>query len=97
MKFFKDIGQMWSEMYRNNKPMFWIGAFGTFTSVLASLFLNITVNDPNMWLVLTLYTCGSVSLAITSYMARDSWMILLMTWYTFINTVGMIKLVIGAG
>jgi hypothetical protein len=72
--------------------LFWIGGFGTLTSILASLILNITVNDPNMWVILTLYTMGSISLGITSYIAKDSWMVLLMTWYTFINTVGMYQL-----
>ena len=96
MKIFKDIATMWAHTYKTNQLLFWIGAGGTVSSILASLILNITINDPWMWSVLILYTIGSISLGITSYMMRDSWMIMLMAWYTFINTVGMIRLTIGA-
>ena len=95
MHVFNDIIRMWTHTYRTNLLLFWIGAIGTFSSILASLVLNITVNDPNMWFVLTFYSIGSISLGITSYMMKDSWMILLMTWYTFINTVGMFRLAFG--
>lgn len=95
MKVFKDIVSMWTHTYRTNQLLFWIGAIGTVSSVFASLVLNLTINDPNMWVVMIFFTIGSVSLGITSYMMRDSWMILLMTWYTIINTIGMLGLTFG--
>ena len=95
MNVFKDIVRMWTHTYQTNQLLFWIGAIGTVSSVFASLVLNITINDPNMWIVMIFFTIGSVSLAITSYIMRDSWMILLMTWYTIINTIGMFGLALG--
>jgi len=92
MKVFKDIVKMWTHTFRTNKLLFWIGAIGTISSVFASLVLNITINDPNMWVIMVFFTIGSVSLAITSYMMRDSWILLLMVWYTIINTIGMLGL-----
>ena len=86
---------MWTHTYQTNQLLFWIGAIGTVSSVFASLVLNITINDPNMWLVMIFFTIGSISLGITSYMMKDSWMILLMTWYTIINTIGMFGLALG--
>ena len=96
MKIFNDIIGMWTHNYQTNKLLFWLGAIGTSTSIFASLILNITINDPNMWVVLTFYTIGSITLGITSYLNSDSWMLMLMTWYTFINTVGMIGLMVGS-
>ncbi len=95
MNVFKDIVRMWTHTYQTNQLLFWIGAIGTVSSVFASLVLNITINDPNMWLVMIFFTIGSISLGITSYMMKDSWMILLMTWYTIINTIGMFGLALG--
>jgi|GEM_PF-2129930 len=95
MNVFKDIVRMWTHTYQTNQLLFWIGAIGTVSSVFASLVLNITINDPNMWLVMIFFTIGSISLGITSYMMKDSWMILLMTWYTIINTIGMFGLAMG--
>ena len=96
MKIFNDIIGMWMHTYQTNKLLFWLGAIGTSTSIIASLILNVTINDPNMWVVLTFYSIGSISLGITSYMNSDSWMLMLMTWYTFINTVGMFGLAFGS-
>ena len=87
---------MWTHTYKTNKLLFWIGAVGTLASVAASLILNLTINDPQMWAVMILFTIGSVSLSITSYMMKDSWMIMLMTWYTIINTIGMLNLMVGS-
>jgi len=95
MNIFKGVVQMWTHTYKTNKLLFWIGAVGTIASVGASLILNLTINDPHMWAVMILFTIGSVSLSITSYMMKDSWMILLMTWYTIINTIGMLNLMFG--
>ena len=92
MNLYRDIVDMWSHTYRTNKLLFWLGAIGTVSSVIASLVLNLTITEPNMWIVMIFFTIGSVSLATTSYIMRDSWMVLLMTWYTFINTVGMMGL-----
>jgi hypothetical protein len=95
MKFTKDIIAMWKHSYRTDKLVFWIGATGTVASIIASVILNITIHNPWMWTVLIFYTYGSIALGYTSYLLRDSWMVVLMTWYTFINTVGMVSLAIG--
>ena len=96
MKIFRDIAHMWVHMYRNSKSMFWIGFVGVLTSMTAALVLNITANDPNMWFVLIMYTFGSVAMGITSYINKDSWMLILMIFYTIMNVIGMTNLVIGA-
>ena len=86
---------MWRELWRTNRTVFWVGAIGTLASVIASVTLNVTVDDPHMWTVLIFFTIGSVSLTYNAYVMRDSWMVVLMAWYTLINTFGIINLIIG--
>ena len=96
MKFTKDIVVMWRKLWRTNRTVFWVGAIGTVASVIASITLNLTVADPHMWIVLIFFTIGSVCLTYNAYIMRDSWMIVLMAWYTIINTVGITNLIIGS-
>lgn len=95
MKFIKDIVAMWKNLWHTNRTIFWVGAIGVIASVIASLILNITVNDPHMWSVLVFFLIGSISLSYNAYIMRDSWMIVLMVWYTIINIFGMINLISG--
>lgn len=95
MKFTKDIVNMWRELWRTNKTLFWVGAIGTIASVIASVTLNVTVADPHMWTVLIFFTIGSVCLTYNAYVMRDSWMLVLMSWYTLINVFGISNLFLG--
>jgi len=93
MEVIKDMKGMWCHLWYTDQLRFWLGAIGTIASIIASATLNFTILEPNMWVILTFYTIGSVCLGITSYMIKDSWMILLMSWYTLINTVGVYELI----
>jgi hypothetical protein len=94
MQVVKDIYSMWRHTYKTDKLTFWLGATGTFSSIIASIIFNVGLPDPNLWAVLILYTIGSVTLSISAYHTNDSWLIMLMTWYTFINGVGMVQLIL---
>ena len=95
MKFTKDIVAMWRDLWHNNRTVFWVGAIGTIASIIASVTLNVTIEDPHMWSVIIFFTIGSVCLTYNAYIMRDSWMIVLMAWYTLINTFGIINLILG--
>ena len=90
----RDVLAMWRELWRTNRTVFWVGAIGTLSSVIASIILNVTIADPHMWSVLIFFSIGSISLTYNAYMMKDSWMMVLMAWYTIINTMGMISLIL---
>lgn len=61
---------------------------GTIFGMIACVMLNVNSHDPNMILVLSLYTGSAGLLAICSYAKNMSWMTVLMTFYLIMGLYG---------
>jgi len=92
-KLLTNVLEDWKKTWHMNKWVFWGDAIGVGSSILASLVFNLGMPDPDLLTAIILYAIGSILLMFTSYYKKDSWLLLLMTWYTFINFVGIIKFI----
>ena len=91
--FLKEIVDFWKETWKNNKLIFFLESFGTMLGMVAATLINFSSTNPNMELVLPLYLISSCCLAYTSYYRKNSWMVVLMIFYTIVTFVGIVKLI----
>lgn len=62
--------------------------------MIACVLLNFNPHQPNMFLVLGLYTGSAAALAVCSYAKRMIWMSVLMTFYFIVGMIGIYKLLL---
>jgi len=91
MKILRDIWSFWVDTWNENKFLFWAEAIATLASVVASFLLATMTPDPPLLFIFSGYLLGSVLLQIAMYMRQSSWMMVLMTWYTGMNIIGLIN------
>lgn len=89
MKLARDIWSFWVDTWHESQFLFWTEAIATAVSVVASVLMGVYAPTPPMLEVFILYLIGSLLLQITMYIRESSWMFLLMSWYTVMNTIGL--------
>lgn len=92
VEFIKEINSFWAAAWIESKWMFVTDLTGLLLGVSAAIIMSITVVDPNMMLVLGMFTASSLALFITSYVRKLPMMVTLMATYMVIDIVGIINL-----
>ena len=95
MKLWRDLKAFWIEAWEDSKLYFVLELVCTLMGMTAATIMNFGVNDPNMFLILSLYTVSAVGLVITSWHRKNPTMIVLMGFYTLVGTIGISKLIMG--
>jgi|TARA_B110000483_G_scaffold205168_2_gene248622 hypothetical protein len=84
-----DIWDFWVITWRESQTLFWTEAIATTSSVCASIVLAVKSPYPPLLIVFSLYLVGSILLMYAMYVRKSSWMMVLMTWYSLMNVVGL--------
>ena len=92
--FAKEILVFWKETWLENKTLFFAEMIGTLGGMIGSGILTFGAPDPNLLLSFSAYIVSSLALLYACHIRKSSWMMLLMIFYTFTTTVGLVKLFI---
>lgn len=90
----KQIINYWITTYKENKFLFFLEMIGTLSSIIASLMISfMTLNSP-MLLVFIFWLIGSILFTWACYIRKSPWMFFLMIFYSIMNTIGLINILI---
>ena len=81
------------ESYQKSKLAFYCEIFETLLLVTGSAILSFTILDPATKIFVPLYLVGSVLAMVSTYIRRSS-AILLVAWFTIMNTGGVGEVVV---
>lgn len=95
MKFFSEIKQFWIDTWLESKLLFCVELTCTLMGMTAATMLNFGAKEPNMLVVLVLYTVGAVGLTLTSYYRKTPMMVMLMGYYVIVGLIGISTLLQG--
>lgn len=90
MNILKDVLVFWKETWRESPAVFAAEMVGAVTSMAAAILLS-TQAAPPLIAVFILYLVGSVCLLGVSYWRRASWMLVMFTFFTVFNLVGLVN------
>lgn len=94
MRIIQDIIKFWAITWRESPKLFWLETIATTTSIISSIILTYGGSNPTMIVVFPLYLIGSVLFQISAYIRKNSWLFLLMSWYSLMNVIGLINVII---
>ena len=84
------------ESYRLSPLAFWCETFETILLVGASAVLTFTVLDPATWIFVPMYLFGSILGIVSSVIRKVAMVIFLCSWFTLMNLIALITLIIHA-
>lgn len=92
MHFLKEVSAFWLETWKTNKLLFWIEAISTILGMTASTLITFGIPNPNFLIIFICYILSAIGLAWCSYVRKNTWMVVLMAYYTFTTAVGLYRL-----
>ena len=92
--FFREIKTFWLETWEQSKLLFFAEMIGTVSGMIGAGTLTFMAPNPNLVLSFSAYIISSLALLYACHIRKSSWMMLLMIFYTFTTTVGLVKLFI---
>ena len=90
MKILKDVLRFWKETWAENRIIFFLEAIGSITSITAGSILAFS-QVPNLMVVFVFYLTGSACLMFICYYRQSSWMLVMFTFFTMMNVIGLIN------
>jgi hypothetical protein len=96
MNIFKKIWNDWRHDIVHNPWLFWVEICSTALNMGASAIFALTSGGGNTPLILIfiMWIIGSIGMAWASYKRNAAWLLVLMTFYTVMNIVGLSNLVL---
>ena len=91
---FKELWIQWKVDWLERRVVFLVELMGTILNMTASTLMGLYSANPPLLLIMTLWIIGSIALVYTNYQRRIAWPLILMSFYTFMNIVGFINLVV---
>lgn len=82
----------WKSDWNENKPLFWLEAIGTVSSLAAAVLISFWPNVINLVWIFSFWLIGSIGLATSSFMRKMAWPMILMITYTVLNIIGLYNL-----
>jgi hypothetical protein len=95
-KFIKRIISYFGETYRLSPMIFYAELIELVLLVGASIVLTVTVLDPATQWFIPLYLVGSIFGLTSAILRRAGFVILLCGWFTMMNTISLVRLVMDA-
>ena len=92
--FFREIWVFWAETWRESRVLFLAEMIGAVCGMIGAGTLTFMAPNPNLALSFSAYIVSSLALLYACHIRKSSWMMLLMIFYTFTTTIGLIKLFI---
>jgi len=92
--FFREIRVFWLETWHQSKTLFFAEMIGTISGMIGAGTLTFMAPNPNLFLSFSAYIVSSIALLYACHIRKSSWMMMLMVFYTFTTTVGLVKLFI---
>jgi hypothetical protein len=80
--------KFWLESYHSDPIAFWFELISFLFTVLASLTLAFTADDPDMLIVYPGFFIGSITGIYAYYRRRLAWPVLLTAYFAVINMIG---------
>ena len=80
--------KFWLESYHSDAIAFWFELISFLFTVLASLTLAFTADDPDMLIVYPGFFIGSITGIYAYYRRRLAWPVLLTAYFAVINMIG---------
>jgi hypothetical protein len=94
MKLIKSIWKNWCHDIVHNPMLFWVEIGSTFMNMTASVLMGFMSTNPPLITIFSLWIIGSVGMAWASFKRDAAWMLVLMAFYTVMNIVGFLGLVL---
>lgn len=93
-EFVSEIRVFWKETWQQSKVLFLAEMVGAIFGMIGAGTLTFMAPNPNLVLSFSAYIISSLALLYACHIRKSSWMMLLMVFYTFTTTVGLIKVFI---
>lgn len=96
MNIFKKLWKDWRHDIVHNPMLFWVEIVCTAFNMSASTIFALTSSDPNKPLVMIfiMWIIGSVGMVWAAFKRDAAWLLILMSFYTVMNIVGFLGLVL---
>jgi len=91
---FQEISVFWVETWRESRTLFFAEMIGTISGMIGAGTLTFMAPNPNLLLSFSAYIISSIALLYACHIRKSSWMMMLMMFYTFTTSVGLVKLFI---
>lgn len=88
------IRAYWISSYNYNPLVFWIEMAATISVVTGSFIIAYTVLDLDPITFIPFYTFGSICSFIAAIIRRAVWVIVMTSWFTAMNLIGMTQLLL---
>lgn len=85
----KGVIKQWRHDWYHEKIIFWFELIGVIGSLAAAVMISFWPGQISMVWIFSLWLVGSSSLAISSFLRRTAWPLLLMSTYTVLNMIGL--------
>ena len=90
------VKQFFKDSYTLSPVAFWCETFETILLVGGSAVLTFTVLDPATWIFVPMYLVGSILGIISSVIRKVAMVIFLCSWFTLMNLIALITLIMNA-
>jgi len=87
-----DIVGFWQATWKESKALFLAEMIGTLGGMIGASVLCFMAPNPNLLVSFSAYMVSSLALLYSCYIRKSSWMMLLMIFYTFTTSIGLIRL-----
>jgi len=87
----KTVNRFFSLSYSSDKVAFYLEMLNFTVSVIASMWLAITANHPDMRIIYPIYLVGSVAQTYASYRRQAIWVMMLTAYFSFTNILGLVR------
>lgn len=94
MTLIKTIWKNWCHDIVHNPKLFYVEIVSTLMNMAASVLMGFMSSNPPLLIIFSLWIVGSVGMAWASFKRDAAWMLVLMTFYTVMNIVGFLGLVL---
>ena len=88
------IKEYWVSSYNQNPIVFWIEMAATISVVIGSFLIAYTVLELNPITFIPFYLVGSICSLIAAIIRKAVWVIVMTTWFTVMNLVGLTQLLL---
>lgn len=94
MTIFRTIWSNWCHDIKHSPVLFWVEIISTVMNMAASVLMGFMSASPPLLIIFVLWILGSIGMAWASFKRNAAWMLVLMSFYTVMNIVGFLGLVL---
>lgn len=94
MTIFHTIWRNWCHDIRHSPVLFWVEIASTLMNMTASVLMGFMSTNPPLVPIFALWILGSIGMAWASFKRDAAWMLVLMGFYTVMNIVGFVRLIV---